>query len=694
MLRFVLLLMLASTWTLAACQKTAENAPPKPVEGSAEKTAGQADKPADGSADKKAEGTDKPAEGSVDKRAAGADKAAEAGQDGTGEGGGPTEGGKEPVAGTAASGDSAAGEGAVGGAAAGEGAGGGAAAGEGAAGEGAAGGAAGAEAAAALDFPHLPMAEVLARQAKFVPTRLSWDKSLLDDKEKELVRTLVRAARTMDYLFWMQASSDGLEWKTRLAQVRTPEGRALFHFLMTNYGVFDRLAANEQFIGDKPKPKGANYYPVDITAEEFDKWLAAHPGDAEAFRGNFTVIRREGDGLKAVPYSEAYKRELEAAARLLEQAAGQTDNESLKKYLASRAAAFRSNDYFQSDMDWMDLDSRVEVTIGPYEVYEDQLFGYKAAFEAFVTVRDPVETKKLEVFKDWVDRMETNLPIPDDRKNFKRGASNPLLVVDEIFTSGDTRAGVQTLAFNLPNDERVREKKGSKKVMLRNVGAAKFQKILKPIADRVLPEPMILDLNEEAYFTHTLLHEISHGLGPGTIQVAGVETTVNLALKDIYPAMEEAKADILGLYNALFLIDKGVLKLADIGGGKTDRNVLLDSAAARRAVLTTFVAGIFRSTRFGVEEAHGQANLVLFNYLLAKGGIVVDEQGRFGYDEARLTAGITECAHDILMLQATGDYEGSKAFLARYGEVGEPMKKALAGLGDVPVDIEPIYELP
>ena len=535
---------------------------------------------------------------------------------------------------------------------------------------------------------------MLSRQARFVPTRLTWEKSLLDEKETELVRTLVRAARVMDHLFWMQASPDGLEWRQRLAQERTPQGRALFHFLMTNYGAFDRLGNGEPFLGDKPKPKGANYYPVDLTVEEFDRWLAANPGDAEAFRSNFTVIRRDGDRLKAVPYSEEYKRELEAAARLLEQGATQTDNVSLKTYLLSRAAAFKSNDYFQSDMDWMDLDSKIEVTIGPYEVYEDQLFGYKAAFEAFVTVRDPVETKKLEVFKDWVDRMESNLPIPDDVKNFKRGASNPLLVVDEIFTSGDTRAGVQTLAFNLPNDERVREKKGSKKVMLRNVGAAKFQKILTPIAGRVLAEPLVLELNEEAYFTHTLLHEISHGLGPGTIKVAGVETTVNLALKEIYPAVEEAKADILGLYNALFLIDKGVLKLADIGNGKTDRSVLLEPAAAKRAVLTTFVAGIFRSTRFGVEEAHGKANLVLFNYLVEKGGISVDEAGRFTYDEAKLTAGITDCAHDILMLQAAGDYEGCKSFIARYGEVGEPMKKALAGLADVPVDIEPIYDVP
>ncbi|MBM4352927.1 MAG: peptidase [Deltaproteobacteria bacterium] len=656
MLRIIVLLIIVSAAMLTACQKgdqpsagspatKSEGAPAdKPAEAPVDKpTEAPVDKPVEAPVDKPTEApVDKPTEAPADKPAeAPADKPAEAPADKPAEA--PADKPTEPEA---------------------------------------------------LGFPHLPATEVLARQARFVPTRLAWDKSLLDEKEAELVRTLVRAARAMDHLFWVQASADGLQWRERLAQVKTPEARALFHFLMTNYGAFDRLNSMEPFLGDKPKPMGANYYPPDLTVEEFDKWIADHPGDAEALGQHFTVIRRVGDELKAVPYSEEYKRELDAAARLLEQAATLTDNASLKTYLQSRAQAFRSNDYYQSDVDWMDLDSKVEVTIGPYEVYEDRLFGYKAAFEAFVTVRDPVETKKLEVFQQWLDRMERNLPIPDEHKNFKRGSSSPLLVVDEIFTAGDTRAGVQTLAFNLPNDERVREKKGSKKVILRNVGAAKFQKILTPIAGRVLSEPLVLELNEEAYFSHTLLHEIAHGLGPGTIKAAGAETTVNLALKDIYPAVEEAKADILGLYNALFLIDKGVLKLADVGGGKTDRNVFLEPAAARRAVLTTFLAGIFRSTRFGVEEAHGKANLVLFNYLIDKGGIIVDEAGRFGYDEAALVAGITDCAHDILMLEATGDYEGSKAFVARYAEVREAMGKALAGLQDLPVDIEPIYDLP
>jgi hypothetical protein len=542
---------------------------------------------------------------------------------------------------------------------------------------------------------HLPIEEVKQRQKRFVPVRIEWDQNLLDDGEKELVRTLVRAARVIDHIFWMQTSPDALEWRKKLAQLRDPESRALFHYLMVNYGPYDRLNGDEPFLGETPKPAGANYYPVDMPKEELEEWLAAHPEDEEAFKSNFTVIRREGDKLVAVPYSKAYGRELQAANRLLLQAAEQAQNESLKKVLKSRGEAFLSDDYFQSDMDWVDLDSKIEVTIGPYEVYEDHLFGYKAAFEAFVTVKDPAATAKLDAFKEWLDKLEKNLPIPDEHKNFKRGASSPLPVVDVVFTAGDTRAGVQTIAFNLPNDERVREQKGSKKVMLRNVGMAKFHKILKPIARRVLVESKVALLHQDAYFNHTLLHEIAHGLGPGTITVDGKETTVNLALKELYSHLEEAKADILGLYNALYLIDQDVVVMPRLGeDGKPLEGEPLDKLAAKEAVVATFVAGIFRSTRFGVEEAHGKANLMLFNYLHEKGGILVNSEGRMDYDFPKLVEAVTACAHDLLMIQAAGDYEAGKAFIEKYGEVHEPMEQAWAHLAEVPVDIEPIYEVP
>ena len=544
-------------------------------------------------------------------------------------------------------------------------------------------------------FKHLPLEEVKKRQSRYAPVPIRWDKTLLNEKETEVVRTLVRAARVMDHLFWVQASPDGLEWRKKLSLRKDPEARALFHYLLINYGAYDRLNSNEPFLGETKKPKGANYYPTDMTKEEFEKWLTDHPDDAAAFRSNFTVIRRTGEGgLEAIPYSKEYKRELEAAAQLLEKAAELSNNWSLKKYLKARATGFLTDDYYESDLAWMDLDGKLEVVIGPYEVYEDHLFGYKAAFESFITVKDPEASDKLKTFAKWLDKLEKNLPIPEEHMNFKRGKSSPMAVVDVIFTTGDTKAGVQTIAFNLPNDERVREQKGSKKVMLRNVGRAKFEKILTPIAWEVLHEPLVPLLHSVAYNNHTMLHEVAHGLGPGTITINGEKTTVNLALKELYPHLEEAKADILGLYNALFLIDQGVIKLAAIKDGKLVADQFMTAEEAKASVVATFLAGIFRSTRFGVDEAHGKANLLIFNYLVTKGGVAFQDNGRVSYDFEKIVPAIKDCAHDLLMIQAFGNYDAGKAFIAEYGKVSDQMTALFTRLESIPVDIEPIYELP
>ncbi|MBM4372417.1 MAG: peptidase, partial [Deltaproteobacteria bacterium] len=453
----------------------------------------------------------------------------------------------------------------------------------------------------------------------------------------------------------------------------------------------------EPFIGEEAKPLGGTFYPQDMTREEFEAWVAAHPDQAEAFKSSFTVIRRDGSGLKAVPYSEEYARELGAAARSLTEAAGLTKDRTLKKYLEGRAAAFLGNDYMQSDMDWMDLDSKIEVTIGPYEVYEDRLFGYKAAFEAFVTVRDPGATEVLRTFSKWAGKLEKSLPMDDRYKNTERGQQSPIVVVDLLYSSGDTRAGVQTIAFNLPNDERVREAKGSKKVLLRNIMFAKFEKILLPLAENVVAGDLLPLLSREAFFHHTLMHEISHGLGPGILRVPGrPDTTVNQALKEIYPHLEEAKADILGLYNNLLLIEKGVEKIrsAAVEGGENPPPDL-SKEEARKATAATFLAGIFRSVRFGTEEAHGKANLLILNHLLAAGAYVWNEaDGRFGINWEKHDAAVEACARELLTLQALGDYEGGKAFIERYGQRPESLDKVLAGFVDMPVDVEPVYRIP
>jgi hypothetical protein len=368
------------------------------------------------------------------------------------------------------------------------------------------------------------------------------------------------------------------------------------------FGPFDRLDNDKPFMGENEKPLGANYYPEDMTKEEFESWIKANPADEKLFTNEFTVIRRDGDRLIAIPYNEYYKDKLTEISMLLKEAASFADNPSLKKYLNSRADAFFTNDYFQSDMDWMDLkDHKIEVVIGPYEVYEDGLFNYKAAFESFVTIKDPVETKKLEVFENYLDEIEKNLPLPDEHKNYQRGSESPMVVTNVVFTAGDTKAGVQTLAFNLPNDERVRQAKGSKKVMLKNIHEAKFEKLLKPIAEMVLDESDIQFVTFDAFFNHTLMHEMSHGVGPGFIKVDGRDTEVKKELKKPTQFLEECKADILGMYNNMFMIEKGVYP-----------------KEIEKEIWVTFLAGAFRSMRFGITSAHGGGNAIIYNYFLKK----------------------------------------------------------------------------
>ena len=313
--------------------------------------------------------------------------------------------------------------------------------------------------------------------------------------------------------------------------------------------------------------------------------------------------------------------------------------------------------------------------IGPYETYEDELLGYKAAFEAFITIVDKEDSEKLRKIGNYLNDLERALPIDERYKNYNRGSSSPLAVVNEVFVGGDSKAGVQTAAFNLPNDERVRELKGSKKVMLKNVTQAKYEQVSIPIMARVLSEEDQKRVSFDAFFNHIVLHEMCHGIGPGKIVLDGKETTVGKALKDTYSVLEEAKADVVGLYLFPLMIEKRVF-----------------DAGLQDQLYASFVGGIFRSVRFGVGSAHGGANVITLNYLLEKGGIAYDDaSGRFSVNYAKIEGAVRDLARDILMIQALGDYAGARAFLAKYRHVAPSLKKALGMLEDIPVDIRPIF---
>jgi hypothetical protein len=518
--------------------------------------------------------------------------------------------------------------------------------------------------------------DIEKRVAQFAPVALAADLSALSEEDRKVLLKLAEAAKFMDEIFLRQAWNGNPELRKEISTWKGKEAEAAREYFDINFGPWDHLAEREPFIGTKPHPPGAGYYPEDMTKQDFEAWIEKHPADKASFLSTFTVIRRDGDKLVAVPYSREYRQWLEPAAKSLREAAAMTSNASLKKFLQLRADAFSSDDYYQSDVAWMDLDAPVEVTIGPYETYEDELFGYKAAFEAFVTVNLPKESAALARYKERLPWLERNLPIPEEHKNFNRGTESPIRVADSVFTSGDTKAGVQTIAFNLPNDERVREAKGSKKVLLRNTMRAKYDKILVPIAERILDPAQVKDVSFDAYFDEVLHHELSHGLGPGTITKNGKKTEVRLELKELYSTLEEAKADVMGVYNILALIERGEMP-----------------AELRRTLEPTYVAGLFRSARFGLDEAHGQGVVAQFTYLLEKGALVVDKNGRVRAVSEKFPAALRDLLRDMLMLQATGDYEGTKRFLDTYGKPPQAMRDGIARLADVPVDIRPVYKV-
>ncbi len=516
------------------------------------------------------------------------------------------------------------------------------------------------------------VADIAARLAAYAPTEITASVAHLPPAEAAALRKLVEAARIMDELFWAQACPCREEIEARVQAIAGPGGEAARSYFAINFGPWDRRFERQPFVGDWPHPRGAGFYPRDLTDAE--KELIQADARLSALQ---TVVRRdEQGGLRAIPYGEFWREPLSRCAELLREAAALTGSESLRRFLVARADALLSDDTLESDMLWMDLDSPIEITIGPYETYEDDLFGYKAAFEAFVTVVDPVESERLARYKGELPWLEAQLPIAEVHKNPHRGGESPIRVVDEVYSAGDTKAGIQTIAFNLPNDERVREAKGSKKVLLRNVMNAKFEQILRPIGAELVAVDQRARLDAEAFFLHTLFHEMGHGLGPGRLMLDGRETEVRLELKDTYSTIEEAKADLLGSWTVWQLQGKGYFPAEHLD---------------RQAV--TYLAGLFRSVRFGIAEAHGQANAIQFNWLREQGAVLLEpETGRYRVDMDRFPGAIEELLRRVLVLQAEGDCAAARELIAKYATMPAELFAALQRLAGIAVDIQPVFK--
>ncbi len=502
-----------------------------------------------------------------------------------------------------------------------------------------------------------PMDKKIKQYAVF---ELSADLSELSDNQKKMIALLMEAAQLMDEVFWMEAYGNKQQLFNKINDSLIKE------YVKINYGPWDRLDENKPFVkGFGPKPKGANFYPHDMSIEEFEQ--AGLPDKASLY----TLIRRDSTGkLYTIPYHKAFEKQHKKAAELLIQAAELAEDEGFKKYLEARARALLTDDYQQSDMLWMDMKTnRVDVVIGPVETYEDQLFGYKAAHEAFVLLKDMKWSERLQKYAKLLPELQQGLPVDDKYKQENPGTRSDLNAYDALYYAGDANAGPKTIAINLPNDEEVQLKKGSRRLQLKNVMKAKFDKILMPIAGVLIDPEQKKHITFDAFFGNTMFHEVAHGLGiKNTVTGKG---KVRLALKDLASTLEEGKADILGLYMIFKLKEKNMLD-GDI-----------------KDYMTTFMAGIFRSIRFGASEAHGLANLIRFNFFKEKGAFIRNADGRYTVDYEKMPQAVSELSRIILTLQGDGDYDKAKAFVEKYGKMDETLQADLDKVNHagIPVDI-------
>jgi hypothetical protein len=522
---------------------------------------------------------------------------------------------------------------------------------------------------------------------RYAPVELKADASQLSSGDRKAIAKLIEAARIVDTLQLRQRWSGNEALWAALQKDKSALGKARAEYFWLNKGPWSILDDHESFLPPQlagvsipgKKPAGGNFYPDGAGKESLESWMNGLPAaDKQEAQWFFTTIRKGADGkYQAVKYSDEYKPELAKLSKLLKEAAAATDNASLKKFLNLRADAFLSNDYLQSDFAWMDLDSTVDVTIGPYETYNDELFGYKAAFEAYVNIRDQKETRKLDFFARHMQELEDNLPLDAQYRNPKVGAVAPMVVVNQVYGAGDGNMGVQTAAYNLPNDERIISQRGSKRVMLKNVQEEKFKATLTPIAKLVLRPADQKDLDFNSFFTHILAHEITHGLGPHNTKG---NSTPRQDLKETYSTIEEAKADVTGLFALMYMMEKGQLK-----------DTLGQGEAAERKLHTTFLASAFRTLHFGLTDSHARGMAIQVNYLLDKGGFVAHGDGTFSVDFAKIKQAVMDLDREFLTIEATGDYTRAKEMMAKYVVIRPEVQKALDKMKSVPNDIRPSF---
>ncbi len=502
------------------------------------------------------------------------------------------------------------------------------------------------------------------RVEMFETVTLSTDLSWLSENEREIIRILIEVSDIMDDIFWMQSYGD------KDALLENIDNKYAYEYAKIHYGPWDRLDANRAFIENyEDKFLGANFYPADMTREEFEAW--DHPDKASLY----TLIRRDDKlNLVAVPYSEAYKELHEEASALMLQAAELAEDAGLKKYLEMRAEALLTDDYRPSDFAWMEMrDSNIDFIVGPIENYEDRLFGYKAAHEAFVLVKDLEWSEQLDKFTGMLPMLQAGLPVEQKYKNEVPGTESDMNVYYAIYYAGDCNAGTKAIAVNLPNDEIVQQEAGSRKLQLKNSMAAKFDQIVVPISEMLIDEQQRKHITFDAFFENVTFHEVAHGMG--IRQTITGKGTVREALREYYSPIEEGKADILGLYLVNELYDMGELTSGEV----------MDN-------YVTFLAGIFRSCRFGAASAHGKANMMRFNYFEREGAFTRQEDGTYKVNFDKMKEAITSSVQQVLIIQGDGDYETAKKLVDTEGVIKEHLQYDLDRINEANIPVDIVFE--
>jgi len=516
------------------------------------------------------------------------------------------------------------------------------------------------------------------RLARFRRVRMPFQSAGLNAREQKLVNKLVDASRYLEEIFWRQVDPEALTLYQSLAGSKSPRDQKLRRYLWINASRFDLLDQNKPFVGTASMPPGRGFYPQGLTREQIEQYVKDHPEKKAEIYSPTTLVRWHGDQLEGLPYHIAYRSFLEPAARDLREAATLSADPAFANFLRLRADALLSDDYLKSDLAWLDLkDPKFDIIFAPYETYEDGLLGVKASYGAAVLIRNPQESQKLALFQKYVADIQDTLPLaPEDRPS-KRGLETPMEVMDAPYRAGDLRHGYQAVADNLPNDPRVHEQKGSKKIFFKNFMNARVNFVILPVAKRMLRPEQAAKVSGEGYLLATILHEMAHGLGPAFARAAAGKTDIREAIGPVFGGLEEAKADVVGMFGLKWLVDHDVLPKEKL-----------------EEYYASYVGGIFRTVRFGAAEAHSQAELMEFNYLSERGAIQRESSGRYSIDYARMPQVLADLAKELLEIEATGDRERAESWFKKYTVMTPELQSSLKSAANTPVDIDPVFSFP